>query len=87
MPVAFALPNLVASKLELLNVSTMSMPSVSTMSMPRAHPGPFLVERGEGEKSGSAWIRSGKFQPQIDVEGMVGKNGRVGKTNYFLQPV
>ncbi|MGA2181210.1 MAG: hypothetical protein ABSH15_16730, partial [Verrucomicrobiota bacterium] len=36
MPVAFALPNLVASKLELLNVSTMSMPSVSTMSMPRA---------------------------------------------------
>ena len=57
------------------------------MSMPRAHPGPFLVERGEGEKSGSAWIRSGKFQPQIDVEGMVGKNGRVGKTNYFLQPV
>jgi hypothetical protein len=55
--------------------------------MPRAHPGPFLVERGEGEKSGSAWIRSGKFQPQIDVEGMVGKNGRVGKTNYFLQPV
>jgi hypothetical protein len=36
MQVAFALPNLVASKLELLNVSTMSMPSVSTMSMPRA---------------------------------------------------
>jgi hypothetical protein len=36
MPVAFALPNLVAQKLKLLNVSTMSMPSVSTMSMPRA---------------------------------------------------
>jgi hypothetical protein len=36
MPVAFALPSLVASKPELLNVSTMSMPSVSTMSMPRA---------------------------------------------------
>ena len=45
MPVAFALPNLVASKLELLNVSTMSMPSVSTMSMPRAHPGPLPKER------------------------------------------
>jgi hypothetical protein len=50
MQVAFALPNLVASKLELLNVSTMSMPSVSTMSMPRAHPGPLLLEGREGEK-------------------------------------
>ena len=36
MPVAFALPSLVAPKLKPLNVSTMSMPSVSTMSMPRA---------------------------------------------------
>ena len=50
MPVAFALPNLVASKLELLNVSTMSMPSVSTMSMPRAHPGPLPRFTAEREK-------------------------------------
>jgi hypothetical protein len=55
MPVAFALPSLVAQKLELLNVSIMSMPSVSTMSMPRAHPGPLPQER---EKPIPRWIES-----------------------------